>query len=1224
MQFKRVEECLRDHRIAIVLAALLVLTILQSYFVGDLPRGVGAQQQSEIQITLSSQSINFGDEVQITANITTPNIQRGNVTFQWSRDVKVWNNIIINQTIIYGSPKIQLWQPFSSGIFYLRAVLVYLVKNNVAPGYSTYTATSNTQVLNVLPGYLTLKLSVSSARLYLGDKITISSTIEPSIAKIPYLVFQSSKDNSTWHEIGRGNVSSIDMTSKLVWTPPSSGIVFVRAEYPGDKNWYRAESNSAQVSVKTKPIVTNLELQLSSTTVNVGKDLFISVQIKPIGLTGISIQSSEDGTNWQTRSDIALDNIASSNDSTILTFRWQPIAEDSLFMRAYFPGNSSFTASYSNIVNLDIVGESTPNQKQFTLEVARSEVVAGERQQVNFRFMPNESVRLLIISPLGEQIMSSQSISADPLGNGRFIFVVAQGHPPGTYTVNAILATTSPLVYNASDVLSSTTFNVVEGQPDPRYLPSISLQAEPRLKSKFVPGEVLVTFHRDVEISSDGVSNLVASLGGTIIQELPKINTIKIEVPIGAEELVISQLQASGIVEFVGQDQYIVMTSSGESSETPKILDPDYSLQKAKYELVNVPTVWRTTIGSHEVIVAVLDSGFDVNNPDLRQNIWLNNNEICDDGIDNDANNYKDDCYGWNFSNSTSNGHANNNIFDEPGISPECDGHGTHVAGIIAALNNDILGIGVSPKATIMPLKITGNNLVELEDGQHKSACTSDEATVAEAVIYAADNGADIMNLSFGCPEGQKCDIMEMRPLADAFRYAVQEKNVLLVAAAGNHQKEHLATDIDDWQDFSNYLIEVSSVTDNLSLADYSNSGAGVQLASPGSGVYSTALNDKNLGTLKSGTSMATPMVTGCAALLLSADPTLGRAKLTDILIKSAKDIGDSGRDDMFGYGLLDCNKAMSMVNAMPTLPGTPNEPPIAQDDSVTMSTDTSVIINVLLNDKDPDSKSTSGPRLHIVSITQPGHGKIFDNKNGTLTYVPNSAYNGADEFQYSISDAEGAVDSATVYLNMQKLSSPPSPPTPPSPSKCLIATAAFGSELAPQVQFLRSFRDNRILSTSAGSSFMTAFNAWYYSFSPYVADYERGQPWMQDLVKIGIYPLLGILSISEMAYSIIPGEFGALAAGFVSSILIGLVYIAPIGTVLLVKKKNLVNNRFTKAKFIIYGLAMTTLISASLTIIGMGYPSLLTVSTSLFVVSLLTLSTITSWKLLTKLLSRD
>ena len=112
--------------------------------------------------------------------------------------------------------------------------------------------------------------------------------------------------------------------------------------------------------------------------------------------------------------------------------------------------------------------------------------------------------------------------------------------------------------------------------------------------------------------------------------------------------------------------------------------------------------------------------------------------------------------------------------------------------------------------------------------------------------------------------------------------------------------------------------------------------------------------------------------------------------------------------------------------------------------------------------------------------------------------------------------------------------------------SACMIATAAFGSELAPQVQYLRDFRDQRILSTVAGSSFMNAFNSIYYSFSPHVADYEREQPWLQQAVRTAVYPLLGILTMSEKVYSASEGELGAIAAGFVASSLIGALYLAP------------------------------------------------------------------------------
>ena len=172
--------------------------------------------------------------------------------------------------------------------------------------------------------------------------------------------------------------------------------------------------------------------------------------------------------------------------------------------------------------------------------------------------------------------------------------------------------------------------------------------------------------------------------------------------------------------------------------------------------------------------------------------------------------------------------------------------------------------------------------------------------------------------------------------------------------------------------------------------------------------------------------------------------------------------------------------------------------------------------------------------------------------------------------------------------------------------SGCLIATAAFGSELAPQVQFLRSFRDERILSTVSGSNFMAAFNAWYYSFSPQVADYERQQPWLQQLVRVGIYPLLGILQVAEKVYQLVPGEYGSISAGIISSSLIGAVYVSPIAISAkrVVKKK--LDYRFAVA------IAATMVLSVLVSLLAGNAPSL-TATSSLMVVSTMIISAIYS-----------
>jgi hypothetical protein len=180
----------------------------------------------------------------------------------------------------------------------------------------------------------------------------------------------------------------------------------------------------------------------------------------------------------------------------------------------------------------------------------------------------------------------------------------------------------------------------------------------------------------------------------------------------------------------------------------------------------------------------------------------------------------------------------------------------------------------------------------------------------------------------------------------------------------------------------------------------------------------------------------------------------------------------------------------------------------------------------------------------------------------------------------------------------------------------CLIATAAFGSELSPQVQFLRDFRDSRILSTTAGSSFMNVFNTWYYSFSPYVADYERQQPWLQQIIKTAIYPLLGVLQISEKAYSSIPGEFGALAAGAIASSLIGAIYFWPLSIFFIRKRirRKKENDNKLDYKIVVVasmiGIATVT-IAVICSILFTDSAILLMITTSLFILTILTTSAI-------------
>src|SRR5690349_2359061 len=172
------------------------------------------------------------------------------------------------------------------------------------------------------------------------------------------------------------------------------------------------------------------------------------------------------------------------------------------------------------------------------------------------------------------------------------------------------------------------------------------------------------------------------------------------------------------------------------------------------------------------------------------------------------------------------------------------------------------------------------------------------------------------------------------------------------------------------------------------------------------------------------------------------------------------------------------------------------------------------------------------------------------------------------------------------------------SQPTPVQPkSGCLIATAAFGSELAPQVQFLREYRDNTIMTTMAGSSFLNAFNTVYYSFSPTVADAERTHPLLQETVRAGISPLLGILQIAKFS-TIGDNNLSVVLSGVMASSLIGATYLWPAGLAL----KSIRETKKPNLKILlatISGVLLLTLIS-----ITTGNSQFIMITTSVMVLT--------------------
>lgn len=307
---------------------------------------------------------------------------------------------------------------------------------------------------------------------------------------------------------------------------------------------------------------------------------------------------------------------------------------------------------------------------------------------------------------------------------------------------------------------------------------------------------------------------------------------------------------------------------------------------------INLLSAWRYTAGDSRVIVAVLDGGVKCDHKDLVANMWVNEGEVAGDGIDNDGNGYVDDVHGYNFC-------ANNaNI--------QADDHGTHVAGTIAAVNNNgYLGCGIAGG--------TGNG-----DGCRIMSCqifdgsgTASVSQIAAAIKYAADNGAVIMNNSWAYAKGSYTTDSSFKNQFSALINAIDyfEQNAKLegvidggiaLFAAGND-----GYGVPSYPGAYYNNICVTSFCSNFTASSFTNYGAGANICAPGGennvagfgfdyGVISTVANSDEYGSLM-GTSHSTPHVSGCAALGLSYALKLGKSysakEFKELLLTSVQDI---------------------------------------------------------------------------------------------------------------------------------------------------------------------------------------------------------------------------------------------------------------------------------------------------------------------------------------------
>jgi len=370
--------------------------------------------------------------------------------------------------------------------------------------------------------------------------------------------------------------------------------------------------------------------------------------------------------------------------------------------------------------------------------------------------------------------------------------------------------------------------------------------------------------------------------------------------PRSADEISVNSPKQAEVAKLVEKEKRYYLLADANDSLYPN----QWGLSN-----INVSSAWDITANSDDVTVAVLDSGFALEHEDLTNQWFTNAGEIGGgketNGIDDDGNGYVDDWRGWDFysvDNSPQTGVSN----------PSGDGveHGTEVAGLVGATTNNNLGVAsVSGGATIMPLQVISDN---------GSGYSSD---IAAAIYYAADNGADVINMSLGTSG----DDVAVRNAVD---YAVDRDVVVLAAAGncGNNDQDVCSGQVSGYVTFpANYdrVVAVGALNQSNARASFSSYGQRVDIAAPGSGSFrSTSWSAGNPTSLYAtnlyGTSFSSPITAGAAALIRSIRPSSSVDDVRALLMASANKVsGMSGEvyTSYYGHGLLDVGRAIEVAN---------------------------------------------------------------------------------------------------------------------------------------------------------------------------------------------------------------------------------------------------------------------------------------------------------------------
>jgi len=334
---------------------------------------------------------------------------------------------------------------------------------------------------------------------------------------------------------------------------------------------------------------------------------------------------------------------------------------------------------------------------------------------------------------------------------------------------------------------------------------------------------------------------------------------------------ILSDLRLSGAVEYaekVPMDKHCLVPN-----------DPSYSSQWG-LTMINAANAWSYFSSGSNISVAIVDDAIERTHPDLGASLWINTGDNNTNGLDDDGNGYIDDINGFDVGSIDNNPNPPSTAYD----------HGTHVAGIVGARSNNSIGvasIGFSVKLMCVKSTISSTSITNGYDG----------------IVYAAVNKADVINMSWG---GTGSSVTAQNIIDYAY-----SQGCILVAAAGN-------SDVNTpfYPAAYNNVISVAATTSSDTKASFSNYGTWVDISAPGNNIYSTFVT-ASYGN-KSGTSMASPMVAGLCGLMLSLNPSLTQADITNCLLSTADNINAMNPSyiGQLGSGRIDAQAAMQCVSA--------------------------------------------------------------------------------------------------------------------------------------------------------------------------------------------------------------------------------------------------------------------------------------------------------------------